>query len=206
MLDRRESFIRAFPNWPAAWPWPTREQDRTVLYAVWMLGNDYRNRTRYYGTYPPGYLDRVQALFSDIAFEDTLHVFSGSLPKGLYARCDIGQDVELRCSVYDLPGATRQQFRLVIADPPYSAADAVKYSTPMIDRRRAVEAIAAVTAPGGHLAWLDTAWPMHSKRQWLTVGRICIQRSTNHRVRLLSVFERTADGVAPASRRRNEHV
>lgn len=193
--DRREAFMRAYAKWPASWPWPVREQGRDVLYGVWVLGNDYRNRTRYYGAYPPGYLERVEALFGDVALEDTLHVFSGSLPAGRYTRCDSVQPAELRCSVYDLPGATAQRFRLVIADPPYSAADAERYGAPMVDRRRVLEALAGVTVSGGHLAWLDTTWPMHRKAQWQTVGRILIQRSTNHRVRLLSLFERTA---APA--------
>ena len=85
---------------------------------------------------------------------------------------------------------TTRQFPLVIADPPYSAEDAKRYGTPMVNRVKALDALAAVVPVGGHLVWLDTAWPMHSKQQWLTVGLIAIVRSTNHRVRLLSVFER----------------
>jgi hypothetical protein len=40
--------------------------------------------------------------------------------------------------------------------------------------------------------WLDQVWPMHRKDEWRTVGRILLQRSTNHRVRLVSIFERAA--------------
>ncbi|MND07635.1 hypothetical protein D3C83_297470 [compost metagenome] len=53
-------------------------------------------------------------------------------------------------------------------------------------------AIARVTIVGGHLVWLDTTWPMHRKAEWRTVGRITIVRSTNHRVRMISIFERQA--------------
>lgn len=39
---------------------------------------------------------------------------------------------------------------------------------------------------------IDCVWPMHTKDQWVTVGRVLVQRSTNHRVRVLSLFERVA--------------
>jgi hypothetical protein len=203
-IDRRiEAFKVAFAKWPASWPQLVREQDRDVLYATWLLGNDYRNKTKYYGAYPPGYLDRVMALFPDVVVEAAneklgthsaiLHVFSGSLPPGRYERCDVTQDAELRCSVYNLPNVILNwKPLLVLADPPYSATDAVNYGTSMIDRRRALAALAAITRPGGHLVWLDTCWPMHRKAEWVTVGRITIVRSTNHRVRMATIFERAA--------------
>ncbi len=194
--ERAAAFESAFPKWPASWPRLVKEQGRDVLYATWLIGNDYRNATKFYGSYPPGYLARVMALFPDSTIEDSitvLHVFSGSLPAGPYLRCDCHQPAELQCSVYDL---SRMDFdwlpRLVIADPPYSAADAERYGTAMIDRRRALSALAEVTEPGGHLVWLDQVWPMHRKAEWRTVGRITVVRSTNHRVRLASIFERVA--------------
>jgi hypothetical protein len=124
--------------------------------------------------------------------EPVLHVFSGSLRAGNYLRCDRLQQAELQCRAEDLPTVAPHPFDLIIADPPYSIADAEKYSTPMINRPQVLKALAAVTNVGGHLCWLDTQWPIHSKTQWLTVGRILVQRSTNHRVRVLSLFERVA--------------
>lgn len=193
LQERAAAFARAYPKWPAAWPRVVQEGDHDVVYATWVLGNDYRTRSTLYGAYPHGFVPRVRALYPDVADGRLLHVFSGSMPPGNYARCDLRQSAEYACSVYDLPAHCRgRRWRLVMADPPYSAADAEKYGTPMVDRRRALAAIAEVTTPGGHLAWLDCCWPMHAKRQWLTVGRILVQRSTNHRVRLLSLFERVA--------------
>lgn len=164
-----------------------------------MIGNDYRNKTGFYGSYPPGYLNRVMALFPDVeAFNSregritTLHVFSGSLPEGPYCRCDLRQPAEIQASVYDLDPARHGRYDLILADPPYSAADAEKYGTAMVDRRRALATLAQVTRVGGHLVWLDCVWPMHRKAEWRTVGRICLIRSTNHRVRLISIFERRA--------------
>jgi hypothetical protein len=195
LRDRADAYRAAFPARPPLQV--VKEQGGDVLYGTWLCGNDYRNRSTFYGSYPPGYLDRVLALFPDVVSSDVdgsvsvLHAFSGSLPAGPYARCDLRQEAEYPCSVYDLPervGAVR--WPLVIADPPYSAADAVRYGTPMVNRRRALSALARVTEPAGHLVWLDCVWPMFSKGDWRTVGRITLIRSTNHRVRLVSIFER----------------
>lgn len=196
LQERATAFAAAFPEWPASWPRIVREQDRDVLYATWLLGNDYRAKTAYYGSYPPNFLRRAQAFFPDVTDEQRiLHAFSGSLPMGPYRRCDVRpvpDGPEFCCSIYELPKVARG-FALVLADPPYSAEDATRYGTPMIDRKRVLAALALVTAPGGHLVWLDTQWPMHRKGDWLTVGRIAIIRSTNHRVRLATIFQRTEE-------------
>ena len=193
LQERADSYMRAFPKWPASSPWVGEEQGHDVIYAIWVIGNDYRNPSRFYGAYPKGYLDRVMALFPDVhtSCADVLHAFSGSLPPSYdYDRCDLKQPAEYQCNVYDLPGAVSKRYPLVLADPPYSAKDAEEYGTPGLDRGRALRALAEVTETGGYLGWLDTTWPMHSKSQWTTIGRIFIQRSTNHRVLLLSLFER----------------
>lgn len=198
LADRAAAYAQAYAKWPASHARVVVEQRRQVLYATWGIGNDYRNKTGFYGSYPPGYLARVMALFPDVG-RNVLHAFSGSLPAGEYVRLDLNPAVlpDVVGSVYD---ASRlfdapywSKFALVVADPPYSAKDAERYGTPTVNRRLATAALACVTAPGGYLAWLDCVWPMHSKRDWLTVGRITVVRSTNHRVRLLTLFERTAD-------------
>jgi hypothetical protein len=188
LTDRATAYATAFPQNKASHLWTAQEQGRDVLYGRWLLGNDYRNKTEYYGAYPPGYLKRVMALFPDA--HQVLHMFSGSLPPGDYTRVDLVQPAEYQCSVYDFPQVITDKFFLVLADPPYTAEDAKRYTTPMISRHRALAALAACTQPGGFLVWLDTCWPMHSKEQWLTVGRITITRSTNHRTRDVTIFQR----------------
>jgi hypothetical protein len=42
---------------------------------TWIMGNDYRVKTGYYGGYPAGYLRRVRALFPEK--RRVLHIFSG---------------------------------------------------------------------------------------------------------------------------------
>jgi len=84
------------------------------------------------------------------------------------------------------------RFDLILADPPYSPEDAEKYGVRMPNRREVTRALAQVCRPGGILVWLDVVWPQHRKEEWRTWGQIGLVRSTNHRVRLVSFFERTA--------------
>lgn len=195
LRDRVEAYSAAFPDRPPLQL--VRESGRDVLYGMWLGGQDYRNKSTFYGQYPPRYLDRVMCLFPDVAASprptDVLHVFSGSLPPGHYERCDLMQPAEIQASVYELPNIILNwRPRLILADPPYSKEDAERYGTPPLDRGRAMRALAGVTNPGAHLVWIDCVWPMHHSQQWATVGRITFIRSTNHRVRLVSIFERRA--------------
>lgn len=189
------SYELAFPRRPVVMQIANeggRPDGHEVLCGIWMIGNDYRNKTQYYGAYPAGYLERVMAMFPQVVPSPTtvLHVFSGSLPAGPYSRCDMVQEAEYPFAVEHLPVRLPARFPLVIADPPYSGADAVKYGTPMVNRGKVLRSLAEVVEPGGHLVWLDTVWPMHRKDQWITVGRITVVRSTNHRVRMVTIFKR----------------
>lgn len=189
--ERVSSYHRAFPQCPNA-VWVAGDRDRW-LYGVWQIGGLYKNLSRYYGAYPRTFLERVAALFPEIAPKDILHAFSGSLPKGGYTRLDMNAMVEpeLVGNVYDVARLAKpRRFQLVIADPPYSAEDAEKYGTPPLDRGRTLRALAQVTRPGGHLVWLDTTWPMHRKTDWHYYGAIELRRSTNHRLRGVSLFQR----------------
>ena len=51
------------------------EDGRVV--GTWIMGNDYRVKSSYYGGYPAGYLKRVRALFPDK--QAVLHLFSGKV-------------------------------------------------------------------------------------------------------------------------------
>jgi hypothetical protein len=195
--QRVESYERVFPKLKGTLWIATTTDGRMVrrwLYGHFAIGNDYTNASRYYGAYPHGYLERITALFPDIPSEEILHAFSGSLPKGAYTRLDINPacNPDLVGSVYDVQFLTASGFELVIADPPYTAADAEQYGTASVDRGKAMQGLAAVVPAGGHVAWLDTTWPMHRKSQWLYYGAIALVRSTNHRVRQVSLFERKA--------------
>lgn len=197
--QRADAYAASFPDRPPLQVVTEgKGKDRhDVLYGQFVIGNDYTNKTNYYGAYPHGYLERIAAMFPGVqGAARVLHAFSGSLPAGNYSRCDVKQPAELQCRVEDLP--KHESFLkfgpwdLIYADPPYSAADAAKYETGMVHRGRATCALAQVLRVGGHLVWLDTTWPMHRKAELRTVGRIGLTRSTNHRVRMVSIFERVA--------------
>lgn len=163
------------------------------MYGRWELGNDYRSTSTLYGAYPARYLERVLALFPSPG--RVLHVFSGSVPVGPWVRVDLSPHrtpaPDVVATVLALPFAA-DTFDLVLADPPYSAPDAARYSTPMVNRLKALAAIASVVKPGGHLVWLDTQVPMFTNRTWRWWGAVSVFRSTNHRVREASFFERVA--------------
>jgi hypothetical protein len=111
LADRVDAYKRAFPQWPQSWPWIVQEgagaHRHDVAYGVWKIGQDYRNKSRFYGAYPHGYLERVMAFFPDLTPASpksaVMHVFSGSLPPGHYERVDVLQDADTQCDVLDLP-------------------------------------------------------------------------------------------------------
>lgn len=185
---------------------------------TWMIGACYKNPSRnpdgtpFYGSYPYGYLERIHAMFPDA--RKVLHAFSGGLT--LQAARDAWTD-NVQQSVFDwqqcelelvdihgpeqgryptwqgdvcaMPEDWHGRFDLILADPPYSKEDAAKYDTPMVSRREVIASLYNVAAPGGNLVWLDQVWPQHRKAQWKTWGTIGLVRSTNHRVRMVSLFE-----------------
>lgn len=185
--ERAENYRACFPEYP-----PLRADDRWID-GVWMLGNNYKG-SGYYGAYPPGYLKRIAALFPDLTHKRVLHLFSGSLTpvspiRGWRMDINAALHPEVCGDAQSLPFVD-DSFHLVVADTPYSAADAERYGTRMISRPTVLHEIARIVPPGGVLVWLDTVWPMFSKRDWHCFGVIGIVRSTNHRVRLTSLFER----------------
>lgn len=187
-----------------------------MMGGCWMIGNQYRNPSRmpdgspFYGSYPHGYLQRVHAMFPDA--RKILHVFSGGLTvdmardacddvvqssvpfqRPLIELVDLGGDGRHpthQSRVEEMPLDWFQRFDLVLADPPYSTADADKYGVAMYSRRKVLTELHRVAAPGANLVWLDTCWPIHTKKQWKTWGTIGLVRSTQHRTRLVTFFER----------------
>ena len=162
------------------------------IIGVWMMGTDFQNKTRFYGAYPPSYWKRIKSLFPDFTTGNTLHLFSGSLPKETEGvRFDLVTDCDVKGDAHQLSTYfSSEQFGIVFADPPYSAEDAKRYGTPMVNRRKVIHECFKVIKQGGFLVWLDTVLPPFTKKEFKLVGTIAIVRSTNHRVRLCSVFRR----------------
>ena len=176
--------------------WPERPQlhyEAGWLHGVWMIGWNYKNNSGFYGAYPPSLLERYRVTF-ERGGERILHLFSGRLPPGEYVRFDIKESAEVQGDARDLANVLRRhgcgKFDIIYADPPYSAQDAKVYGTGRVDKRIVLRECAKVLNKNGLLVWLDTQTPMFRKIDFEYFGTICLVRSTNHRVRLVSIFRK----------------
>ena len=79
---------------------------------------------------------------------------------------------------------------MILADPPYSVEDADHYKPTMVNRNKVMRALGDSAKAGTHVVWLDQVLPMYKKSQWDMVGIIGMVKSTNHRFRVVTIFER----------------
>lgn len=212
-IDRVAAYGKVFPEYPPL----CCHEDRWV-YGIWMVGSNYRRTNDLYGAYPPSYLRRVHSMFPDA--RTVLHLFSGGLTlddatatwfsavadeaNWTYDRQnefqmdlvdskgpDEGRFPTWQGDVTALPEEWSDRFDLVLADPPYSKADAEKYGVKMPSATKVLREAARVTRPGGNLVWLDQKLPMYRKVDWKLWGTVGLIRSTNHRMRLVSMYRKT---------------
>lgn len=173
-----------------------------AVYGFWLLGQDYRNVSKYYGAYPAGYLQRIEALFSDL-FErgPILHLFSGSIRGDCRKVWTVDIDPDLRpCVVASadnfahlIPEDVR--FSIVLADPPY-AGNWEKYpKAKKVCARKVLDEVWKVTQDGGYLVWLDTHFPQFSSAKWRLRGVIGIGTSTNHVWRAATILQKRRDAI-----------
>ncbi len=158
---------------------------------TWIMGNDYRVKSAYYGGYPAGYLRRVRALFPDK--QRALHLFSGKVDLAAMPGDTVDINPALAPTYVDdaqtLEAVPLAAYDLVLADPPYSVEDAERYQTSMVKRNSVMRALQRL-APGTHVAWLDQVLPMYRKDAFAVEAVIGMVKSTNHRFRVLTVFRR----------------
>ncbi len=166
------------------------EDGRVV--GTWIMGNNYRVKSAYYGGYPAGYLRRIAALFPDR--RHVLHVFSGKVDLAAMP----GDTVDLNRSLkptwvadaHDLKAVPLDRYDLVLADPPYSVEDAERYQTTMVKRNVVMKSLAAGMTEGARVVWLDQVLPMYRKDEWAIEAVIGMVKSTNHRFRVTTIFRR----------------
>jgi len=161
---------------------------------TWILGNDYRRKVGYHGEYPPNFLRRVSTLFPDK--QRVLHLFSGAVDLAAMPGDTVDIDAKgvlnptYRDDAHTLLRVPLYRYDLLMVDPPYTQEDADHYGTAAIRRNVVMKALQR-TSPGTHIAWLDQRLPMYSKRCFTLQACVGIQRSTNHRVRMLWIWQRT---------------
>ncbi len=165
------------------------EDGRVV--GTWIMGNDYRVRSAYYGGYPAGYLRRVKALFPDKT--RALHVFSGTVDLAVIPGDTVDINPSLQPTYVDdaqhLRTVPLEQYDLVLADPPYSVEDCQHYGTGMIKRNVVMRALQRLP-PGAHVVWLDQVFPVYRKEAFRIEATIGMWKSTNHRFRGITIFKR----------------
>ncbi len=169
------------------------EDGRVV--GTWIMGNDYRVKSAYYGGYPAGYLRRVRALFPDK--RRVLHLFSGKVDLAALPGDTVDINADLSPTYVDdaqrLENVPLGAYDLILADPPYSVEDAERYRTTMIKRNVVMRALQGAAA-GTHVVWLDQVLPMYRKDAFAIDAVIGMVKSTNHRFRVVTIFRRLAAG------------
>lgn len=159
---------------------------------TWIMGNNYKVASTYYGGYPAGYLKRIKALFPDC--KSVLHLFSGKVDLVTLPGDTVDLNSELNPTYVDdaqeLTLVPVQNYTLILADPPYSVEDAEHYKTTMIKRNKVVAALGAKATAGTFLVWLDQVLPMYRKDQWAIDAVIGMVKSTNHRFRVVTIFRK----------------
>ena len=158
---------------------------------TWIMGNDYRVKSEYYGGYPATYLRRIKALFPDK--RRVLHLFSGEVDLSAFPGDTVDVNETLVPTYVDdaqsLEGVPLETYDLVLADPPYSVEDCDHYGVSMVRRNRVMRALRRLPT-GAHVVWLDQVLPMYKKDVFTLEATIGMWKSTNHRFRGISVFYR----------------
>lgn len=178
---------------------------------TWIMGNDYRVKSSYYGGYPAGYLRRVKALFPDK--RRTLHLFSGKVDLSVFPGDTVDTNITVQPTFLDdaqtLTKVPLENYDLVLADPPYSIEDCDRYQTTMVKRNVVMRALQRLPL-NAHVVWLDQVLPMYRKDAFEQEAVIGMVKSTNHRFRVMTVFRRRdaaiSGNVAAAIRRRQSEL
>ena len=165
------------------------EDNRIV--GTWVMGNAYGVKSGYYGGYPHGYLKRVKALFPEK--NKCLHVFSGKVDQSSWPGDTVDHNPHTNPTfvddAQDLIKVPLENYDIILADPPYSVEDAEHYTKSMVKRNKVFKALQR-TRVGTHIIWLDQVLPMYSKTYYKCIGYIGMVKSTNHRFRVITIFER----------------
>lgn len=161
------------------------------IVGTFIMGNDYRVKSALYGGYPPTYLRRIRALFPDK--QRVLHLFSGMVDLVAFPGDTVDISAE-HCPTYlddaqKLTSVPLEKYDLVLADPPYSVEDADHYKTTMVKRTSVMRALQRLRS-GAHVVVLDQVLWMWRKDKFELEAAIGMLKSTNHRVRMITVFRK----------------
>lgn len=187
LQDRIDNYVRV-----TGFPRSLFVSEDGRIVGTWIMGNDYRVKSGYYGGYPAGYLRRIAALFPDR--KRVLHVFSGKVDLAAMPGDTVDSNPDTEPSwiadAHDLSSVPLGSYDLVLADPPYSIEDAERYQTTMVKRNVVMRSLASGMATGSRVVWLDQVLPMYRKSDWAIDAVIGMVKSTNHRFRVVTIFRK----------------
>ena len=168
---------------------------------MWILA---RPRVKYYGAYPNGFLERARALLGVTPFDAVLHVCGGKArdypgkPRG-FGPNDETLDTDADLTPDFLQGAEEaipaplNGWPALIADPPYTDADAAHYTTKTLPRANLLlKNMLTAVRVGGRVGMLHYILPQPPREGVKFVACIGVITGYNNRIRVFSVFERTA--------------
>ena len=182
------------------------------LLDTWSLvRGKFRDGNPYYGAYPAGFLERARALLGVQIDWPVLHVCGGRSRDYIYPTrafgpndrtLDLNPELEpdyLQDARDPLPPCPPEGWPAILADPPYSEADAEHYEYARAERypapckllRNCLDAV----RPGGRVGFLHYVAPSPPtvKQCGYEVKLVALASvfvGYNNRIRLLSVYER----------------
>jgi tRNA G10 N-methylase Trm11 len=101
-------------------------------------------------------------------------------------------EVDIIADIENLPDdLKKQEFDVVLIDPPYSEQDANRYKVPrLVNARKVMVQAKLALKNGGYLLWLDEKYPSYRRNDWQLVGLISVVTGFERRVRVLSIFKK----------------
>lgn len=172
---------------------------------VWILA---RPKVKYYGAYPNGFLERARALLGVTPEDRVLHVCGGAArqypakPRGFgpndktldldESLCpDFVMNAEAGIPLYH--GVHGFGWPALIADPPYTEADAEHYvpgRQAFPSANKILRNMLDVVRPGGRVGMLHYVLPQPPREGVRFVACVGVIVGYNNRMRVFSVFER----------------
>jgi hypothetical protein len=171
---------------------------------LWILA---RPKVAYYGAYPSGFLERARALLGVTTDDAVLHVCSGKVRdypfRGL-GRNDRTLDIDpatkpdyVHDCRYSLPATDRKYWPAILADPPYSVADADHYacgSEKLPAPGALLELCLHYVRPGGRVGFLHYQWPRPPEKigryRIKPVALVGVIAGYANNIRAFSVYEK----------------
>lgn len=177
---------------------------------VWILA---RPKVKYYGAYPNGFLQRARVLLGVRIDDPVLHVCGGKVREypgwgfgpndrtmdiRSNLRPDYIYDVTADNKVFPGPGSTSGLWPAMLADPPYTEEDALKYADDPLtfdsfpSASKLLKKCLTYTRYGGRVGMLHYIFPRPPKEGVKLVACIGVIDGYGNRMRCFSVFENRA--------------